>query len=703
MGLTRCLIIVLLIAVFGAEAAQAAVYDVPSDITADCTVAVDDEVAAWLATVPDGNTARFAPDGCYGQDGTIAVAGRTNLVIDGQGSEFQALTPGDSHRANWRFTGGANLTVRNMAVRGKNPDGVYTPGFEWQHGFSVEGVQGMTLEDVQARETWGDGVLLDHGVSSPTCGDDASSARDVVVADATLERIGRQGVAVVDAEVVTVRDSVIGPVALANVDLETDDDCSLARHVTITRNQFGAHTWGVVDSVGFGADPQVGDVTVTDNTQTVAVGPPGCSAPVRILSPVVPNGQPPVYRSGYTFSGNRLLGTRNGFELRGIRDVEVSSNDVALPPTMNCGMRRGVFLADSHDVAITANTFAGANRVVFMADALSTGITATGNSRVDTSLGSGPEGTVASSSAGFEFGSVGIATGFQCSLDGAAFATCSSPKSYDGLPEGMHEFELRALDGSSAPDPRPASRSWTGDTLAPAVTLDQPAPGSTIADTTPDLSGTAGSQPGDAATVTVTIWPGTDTGGSPVETKSTGRDPVSGAFGVAADPLPGGTYTARAQQSDAAGNSGASASATFTIDDTPPAGPPPAWPSVAALFEPVPDVTAPGLRVTGRRTQAAGRAIRVAVTATSEDLWASVSGKLAVEGSRRRYRLQGVRARFVAQGDTATLPLRLPPSVLSAARRALRNGRDVMARVRLSARDAAGNVTAKRRTIALHR
>jgi Bacterial Ig-like domain len=653
--------------------------------------------------VPDGNTARFAPDGCYGQDGTIPMNGRRDLVIDGRGSEFRALTAGDSHRANWVFSGGANLTVRDMAVRGSNPTGVYSPGFEWQHGFSVEGVQGITLEDVEAVETWGDGVYLGHSVHTPACGDDASSARNVLIADATLERIGRQGVAVVDAEDVTVRDSAIGPVALANVDLETDDDCELARHVTITRNQFGAHTWGVVDSVGFGADPQVGDVTVTDNTQTVAA--PGCFAAVRILSPVVPDGQPRVYRSGYTFSGNRLLGTRNGFELRGIRDVDVSSNDVALPPTTGCGMRAGVLLVDSHDVAITSNTFAGANNVFRTADALSTGITATGNSRVDTSIGSGPEGTVDSSSASFGFGATGVAMSFQCSLDGAAFDACSSPETYDGLADGPHTFEVRALDGSGAPDPAPASRTWTVDTLAPSVTLDQPGPGSTTGDTTPDLSGTAGSHPGDSALVTVTIWPGSEAGGSPVQTKATGRDPVTGAFGLTADPLTEGTYTARADQSDAVGHSGQSDPVTFTVDETPPAAPAPerALPPVTALLEPVPDVTSPGLRLAGRRTQKAGRRIKVTVTATSEDLWASALGKLAVQGSARRYRLRGVRARLVARGQTATLALKLTANALSAARRALRSDRDVKAQLKLSARDAAGNVTTKRRTISLDR
>jgi hypothetical protein len=352
------------------------VYKPPNKIKSDCSVAVDGQINAWLATVPNTAKVQFGAGRCYGQDGTINLNGRTGLTIDGQGAEFRALTPGGSHRANWRFVNGGGLTVQNLAVRGSNPTGAYDPAIEWQHGLSVEGVQGMTLSNVQARETWGDGVMLWRGSPSPACGDDASSARDVVIAGATLERIGRQGVAVVDAENVTVQDSLIGPVAWSNIDIETDDDCEIARNVSILRNQFGANNYGVVASVGFGSDPQVGQVTVRDNVQTVPTS--GCFGPVRILSPVVPTGQPPVYRSGYTFTGNRLLGTRNGFELRGVRNADVSSNTVALPPTTGCGRRNGVLLVDSHDVAIRFNSFSGANNV-FTADSLSTGITSEGN------------------------------------------------------------------------------------------------------------------------------------------------------------------------------------------------------------------------------------------------------------------------------------------------------------------------------------
>jgi len=353
--------------------ARPVIYTPPSSIKANCSVAVDAKLNAWLQSVPDNSTIRFGAGRCYGQDGTIALTGRTGLVIDGQGAEFRALTPGASHRANWLFTGGANLTVQNVTVTGSDAQGAYDPSVEWQHGFSVDGVQGMTLTNVQAHATWGDGIDLGNSASTPACGDDESSTRNVVIDGATLERNGRQGLAVVDAENVTLRNSTIGPVAWWSVDLETDDDCSIARHVTIDRNTFGANRYGVLGSIGFGGAPQVGDVTFTNNTQTAPTGLPGeCWAPVEVLSPEG------LYRGGYTFSGNTLLARRNGFEFRRLQNVAVSANAVTFDAASGCGGRAGVLLVDSHTVGITGNAFTGANRVV-LADGASTGVTATGN------------------------------------------------------------------------------------------------------------------------------------------------------------------------------------------------------------------------------------------------------------------------------------------------------------------------------------
>jgi hypothetical protein len=51
--------------------------------------------------------------------------------------------------------------------------------------------------------------------------------------------------------------------------------------------------------------------------------------------------------------------------------------------------------------------------------------------------------------------------GFECSLDGAAFAACGSPKTYGGIARGTHTFRVRAVDSNGFRDQSPAAHTWT--------------------------------------------------------------------------------------------------------------------------------------------------------------------------------------------------------------------------------------------------
>ena len=66
------------------------------------------------------------------------------------------------------------------------------------------------------------------------------------------------------------------------------------------------------------------------------------------------------------------------------------------------------------------------------------------------------------------------------------------------------------------------------DSLPPAVTLGQPVHGSSINDTTPTFSGTAGIFNGDSSTVTVKIFVGPTPSGLPIQTRTTTRQPDGG-------------------------------------------------------------------------------------------------------------------------------------------------------------------------------
>jgi large repetitive protein len=61
---------------------------------------------------------------------------------------------------------------------------------------------------------------------------------------------------------------------------------------------------------------------------------------------------------------------------------------------------------------------------------------------------------------------------FECSVDGAAFSSCTSPFTTAALGEGMHNFRVRAIDLAGNVDPTPASFSWTIDTTPPETTID---------------------------------------------------------------------------------------------------------------------------------------------------------------------------------------------------------------------------------------
>lgn len=238
--------------------------------------------------------------------------------------------------------------------------------------------------------------------------------------------------------------------------------------------------------------------------------------------------------------------------------------------------------AQAVDLAGNASSFSATRTVTFDRTAPTTTITG------------GPGTYALSGNASFSFNPSETAT-FECNLDGAGWGTaCSSPKSYSGLADGSHTFQVRATDtvgnvGAAA------SSSWTIDTTVPSTPVLSTPANAALMNTIPSFGATF-SDPtaGDAGTVQFRIC--TSSAGVGVQcsgliTSGSSSSVSSGSSATwAPASLSDGTYNWQARSQDTAGNvSGWSATRSFTYDATPPdttidANPPSQSNSAAASF-----------------------------------------------------------------------------------------------------------------------
>ncbi|HWM64929.1 MAG TPA: hypothetical protein VNP96_13190, partial [Solirubrobacterales bacterium] len=101
----------------------------------------------------------------------------------------------------------------------------------------------------------------------------------------------------------------------------------------------------------------------------------------------------------------------------------------------------------------------------------------------NTVINTGPSGKTLPNPS-FTFMATETGSTFECSLDGAPFSTCTSPKSYQGLAEGQHEFRVRATDTDEDQDPTPAVRNIQVYD-PPETTITSPTPSYTSHDKSP--------------------------------------------------------------------------------------------------------------------------------------------------------------------------------------------------------------------------
>ncbi|HMQ26814.1 MAG TPA: DNRLRE domain-containing protein, partial [Acidimicrobiales bacterium] len=109
----------------------------------------------------------------------------------------------------------------------------------------------------------------------------------------------------------------------------------------------------------------------------------------------------------------------------------------------------------------------------------------------DTEILTTPADVTEDATATFTFAADEPGATFECSLDGADYATCASGVTYSALAVGAHSFAVRALDLAGNPDVTPATFSWiVVSTVAPVATISA-GPGATVEDVNPSVFGFA--------------------------------------------------------------------------------------------------------------------------------------------------------------------------------------------------------------------
>lgn len=198
----------------------------------------------------------------------------------------------------------------------------------------------------------------------------------------------------------------------------------------------------------------------------------------------------------------------------------------------------------------------------------------------------GPSGTTTSASATFSFTGSASQVKFQCALDAGSFSICSSPKTFTGLADGSHTFKVTATAPAMSVSDE-ATRTWTVDTRAPAISVASPTNGAAYnaAGWTGPCSGGGvcgtAADPGGVSQVTVAVLQ-----------QATGRywdgsafSPVPAVFHVASGTTDwrfsltrpvDGSYTASIRARDALSNATTAANQVnvgFRIDTVAPAAP----------------------------------------------------------------------------------------------------------------------------------
>lgn len=228
---------------------------VPASIDPTGRADVTKALQRFLSSVPSGRVIEFRTGGRYRVEGTLFLRGRRRITIEGNGATVFARTRGGPDRSQWWVKGGSRIVFRDLKVRGSNPnagvnENAYVRKLETQHGFRLEGVNGVELDHVQVNDVFGDFVYIGRD-------DKLVSSRNIWIHDSKFSRNGRQGIAVTAATNVIIERNHIDHTRRSTIDLEPNSRRWRVSNIFVLNNTVGAgrllfiasHGAGPVDNI----------------------------------------------------------------------------------------------------------------------------------------------------------------------------------------------------------------------------------------------------------------------------------------------------------------------------------------------------------------------------------------------------------------------------------------------------------------------
>ena len=364
----------------------------------------------------------------------VAASASGGTVSILRGSSTGSLTLGAERTLGSRP---ASLTISDFNADGSNDVGVAEPD---------AGAVAVSLGDGAGNLNNGTTFAASSGSRAVASGDlNADGKPDLVAASDVSDDLtialgdGIGGFTASSASPVAVSGA---PYAVAVLDADRDgvDDVALARitrnDVVVERNTSLRGLAATPSAVDFGSQ---GVGTTSDET-TIVASSDGLAYTITAI----------------TMDGDDFFVSDDGCTGRTIGDgYPTCEVKVRFAPS-DVGERTGAvgFAHDGYDNVSVALTGAGIDIAA-----------------PETTISGHPSALTNDPAPMFTFDSDDPAASFECRIDGADFAPCSSPYSADDLADGTHTLDVRATDAAGNVDLSPASYSFTLDTTAPDTTI----------------------------------------------------------------------------------------------------------------------------------------------------------------------------------------------------------------------------------------